>query len=335
MIPTDGEKGKTPSTQRLMPDSQSTDAERSLQPLFRKSWNFNYFLLALAVIAFHGWAKTVPNRQDRADALAAVRFTPARFHATRFAPLRLAGVWKVDVDDDRFGGVSAVTVDQGSLLALTDSGTVVRLPMPGRPGHAFVHDLGVGPGSAAFKSSRDSEALARDPAGRGWWVAFENWQQLWLYDPKFGTALKRIDLGKRRWRHNRGVEAIIADGDGLTLFPEGGREWLQLSAGQLFVRRLANRLGNIADAVRLPDGRLMLVTRKPGVAGLEKHLVVAQRSTDGGIALRSLAALGLGPFDNVEAIAAEARTGRTRLWLMTDNDFRARAPTYLVALDLP
>jgi len=292
-------------------------------------------LLVAAIFGFDAWGRTVPNRQDMPDALVPVRFVPAKFDPSSFAPLRLAGVWKVEVADARFGGISALAVDQDSLVALTDSGTVVRLPRPGRDGPAFLHDLPAGPGSARFKSSRDSEALARDPAGRGWWVAFENWHQLWLFDPAFRTALRRIDLGKSRWHHNRGVEAMIAETQGLLLFPESGREWLELRGRRLSVRRLPNRFGNVADATRLADGRLLLVTREFGLAGMTKHLLIAERGRDGAMNLRRLAGLGLGRFDNVEAIATEPRAGGTRLWLMTDNDFRARAPTYLVALDLP
>jgi hypothetical protein len=306
-----------------------------LQPLFRKANIFNYLTLALAVIAFHAWAKAVPNRPDRPDAVVPVRFTPARFDPAGFAPLRLAGVWTIEVGDTRFGGVSALAIKQGSLLALTDSGTIVHFPRPGLAGPAFVHDLGEGPGPAGFKSSRDSEALARDPAGRGWWVAFENWQQLWLFDPDFRTSLRRIDLGQDRWRHNRGVEAMIAHGDALALFPESGGEWLEVRGGRLSAHRLASRFGSISDAVRLPDGRLLLLTRKPGLAGLAKHLVIAEQGKDGALTLSLLAGLKLGALDNVEAIAAEPHAGGTRLWLMTDNDFRARAPTYLVALELP
>ena len=335
MTPKDGEMGETPSTQRLMPDSGSPDAEQPMQPLFRKTSIFSYLAIALSVMAFHVWARSIPSRQDRSDALAAVHFTRVRFDPGNFAPLRLAGVWAVAIADPRFGGVSAMAIDGGDLLALTDSGTVIRFPRPGQSGTAVLHDLGDGPGSASFKSNRDSEALARDAAGRGWWVAFENWQQLWLYDSQFRAALQKIDLGEKRWRDNRGVEGMIADGDSLLLFPELGGEWLRVSAGTVVTQRLINRFGSISDATRLADGRVLLVTRKLGLKGLAKHLVVAEKRKGRALTLRDLGPLGLGATDNVEAIAAEPHAGGTRLWLMTDNDFRPRAPTYLVALDLP
>jgi hypothetical protein len=306
-----------------------------MQRMFRKASVFSYLALALIVLGSYRWLAAIPNRQDRPNALAAVRFVPASFDRAGFAPLRLVGAWKVEVADPRFGGVSALAIDQGRLVALTDSGTIIRLPMPGASGAALVHDLADGPGSAGFKKNRDSEALARDPAGLGWWVAFENWDQLWLYDRDFRKALMRVDLGREGWKANKGVEAMVADARNLSLFPETGGEWLSLRDGQVRRHRLESRYGYISDAVRTGDGRLLLVARKLGLAGLAKRLVVAEEGEHGALALRSLSRLSLGATDNVEAIAAVPRGKGTRLWLMTDNDFRARAPTYLVALDLP
>ena len=318
-----------------MHDAGSQDAERHLQPMFSKASVFSYLVLFLMVIAADRWIGSIPNRGDLPDALVPVRFTPARFEPEGFAPLRFAGAWKVEIADPRFGGVSALAIDRGRLLALTDSGTVIVISRPGESGQALVHELPDGPGNPDFKHNRDSEALARDPAGRGWWVAFERSNQLWLYDQGFDGVLIRIDLGRGRWRHNKGIEAMVADEGELALFPETGGEWLSLRPGEVRTHRLASRFGFVSDAARTPGGRLLLVTRKPGLAGLAKRLVVAEEKEGGLLRLRPLARLGLGATDNVEAIALEPRAGGTRLWLMTDNDFRARAPTYLVALDLP
>jgi hypothetical protein len=72
-----------------------------------------------------------------------------------------------------------------------------------------------------------------------------------------------------------------------------------------------------------------------GLAGFARRLVVMEGKGNSA-ELRSIARLELGPLDNVEAIAAEPREGGvTRLWLMTDNDFRRGQRTLLVALDLP
>ncbi len=321
-----------------MPDRSSPKTERRLQRWFRKTNIFNYLTaasVALAVMAFDHWLKSVEVRSDGPARQASLRFNPVSLSQAGFAPLRLEGAWEVEVDDPRFGGISALTVDGSELLALTDSGTLVRFPKPGRGRTAFIRDLPSGPGIPQFKVNRDSEALARDPAGRGWWIAFEFRHQLWLYDPGFRRSLARIDLGENRWPDNQGLEAIAPDADGLLLFPEPGDEWLRIGSSRLRSGSMANSYGDVADAVRLQDGRLLLVTRRFGLGGIVKNLVEVQPQR-AGLALRPIAALGLGPKDNVEAIAAEPRTGGgTQLWLMTDNDFRPRKTTLLVALDLP
>ena len=318
-----------------MPDSPSPKTERRVQPMFMKSSVFSYLALFLAIMAFDSWLKTVEVRSDGPARHAAVRFIPVRFDPAGFAPLRFAGAWKVEVDDPRFGGVSALALDGGALLALTDSGSVIRLPRPGGRPRAFVRDLPAGPGIPQFKVNRDSEALARDPAGRGWWIAFEQWHQLWLYDSGFRRAITRIDLGKDQWGANRGIEAMTASGNGFLLFPQTSAEWLRLGGRHLERHTLVSPFGDFADAVRLTDGRLLIVTRKFGLTGLDKHVVVADVK-GAQLQLRPIARIGLGARENVEGIAAEPRAdGGTRLWLMTDNDFRPRKATLLVALDLP
>jgi hypothetical protein len=254
--------------QWLMLESPSPQTERGVQPLFRKLRLFSDLAVFLAVMAGYALIRSPDLRSEGPARWAAARFIPVAPDPTGFAPARLVGAWRVEVADPRFGGVSALALDGDTLLALTDSGTLIRLPRPGRRRKALVQDLPAGPGNSRFKVNRDSEALARDPAGRGWWVAFEQWHQLWLYDPAFRRAIARIDLGRDRWRANRGIEAMVAEQDGLWLFPEGGEDWLRLTGNRLLLKPLLNPFGSIGDAVRLPDGRLVEVRRWFTMAGL-------------------------------------------------------------------
>ncbi|MCL6683628.1 esterase-like activity of phytase family protein [Sphingomonas alba] len=278
----------------------------------------------------------MPNRSDGPRRSAAAHFTPIQLDPAGFAPLRLAGAWQVEVTDPRFGGLSALAIDRDKLMAVTDSGSVIWLPRPGTLGEAEIRDLPAGPGTSSFKSNRDSEAVARDPKGRGWWVAFERWNQLWLYDEGFRRPIDKLDFGVDRWPDNRGIEGLDSDKDGLILFPELGGEWLEVRNGQTARHPLGYSSGYVSDALKLPDGRLLVVTRAVSATGLEKGLAEAVRAQNGGLELRKVASLPLAPTANVEGITAEPRPGGgTRLWLVTDNDFRPRAPTLLVALDLP
>jgi hypothetical protein len=319
-----------------MPDRRFPKAERGVQRLFSKASLFSYLTLVILLLAGHLWLRSMPNRTDAPDRSAEVRFTPIKLDPSGFSPLRLAGAWSVEVADPRFGGVSALAIDGGKLLAVTDSGSVIWLPRPGEAGRATIRDLPAGPGNASFKYNRDSEALARDPQGRGWWVAFERWNQLWLYDAGFRRALARLDLGAGRWPANAGIEGLAVQGRDLVLFPESGTEWLVAGDGRTSRHQMANDFGSVADALRLPSGRLLLVTRQVTASGLAKRIAEAVRAPGGGMMLRQVADLPLAATDNVEGMAAEPLGGGgTRLWLVTDDDFRPRKATLLLALDLP
>lgn len=315
MVDGDGEKGETPPMQRLMPDSGSPGAERPVQPLFRKSWLFSGLTLAAAIVAAHGLFHVPASRQPRAPATVDVDYRADPTVHGLVGKFRIAGSWTVHVDDPRFGGVSGLALDGASLVAVTDSGVIVRLPRPGKGGAAELRDLPDGPGSPRFKRNRDSEAITADPAGRGWWVAFENRHSLWLYDSGFRRALRRVDLGGLGLRANRGIEGLAASGNRLTLF----REWgglLPLGTG-------------VSDAAPDPGGTIWLTTRSFGLNGVVNRL---GRFSGGRVV--DAAVLPLGPLDNVEGIAAEPNgSGGTRLWLMTDNDFQANRLTRLIALE--
>lgn len=286
-----------------------------MQPSFRKSWFFSGLFLVAVVLTAHGLFRLPTPRQPGPPALAAVSYQVDPTVGSSEGKFRIAGSWTVGVDDPRFGGVSGLALDGDSLVAVTDSGVILRLPKPGAGSSAEIRDLPDGPGDPGLKRNRDSEALTADPAGRGWWVAFENRHSLWLYDPRFRTALRRVDLGGLGLRANRGVEGLAASGNRLFLFREGGG-LLPLGTG-------------VSDAALGPDGTIWLTTRSFGLDGVVNRL----GRFSGGRVVNAIV-LPLGPLDNVEGIAAEPNgSGGTRLWLMTDNDFSASRPTRLIALE--
>ena len=183
--------------------------------------------------------------------------------------------------------------------------------------------------------NRDSEALVRDSRGRGWWVAFENHHQLWLFDPGFGRALQRIDLGRRGWRANRGIEGLAADGPALLLLHEDGDHLLRVTGTRARSIRIAGARGRVSDVAAIGPGRYFAVERRVTPMGFRNALVSLEKSGSGYRFGRRIA-LPLGPFDNVEAIAVERRAGGgLRLWLMTDDNFQRPLRTLLIALDWP
>lgn len=313
-----------------MPDSLRPQAERALQPSFSKSSFLSGLLIAGMVVGTRWYLANQPNREERPDGRVAVRFEVVALDPQGAAPLRIAGAWRVSSDEPRLGGVSALAIDRASFVALTDSGVVIRLPRPGSGGQvATFRDLPAGPGPARFKAGRDSEALALDSSGRGWWVTFENRHAAMLFDRNFTRVESRIGLSGFGWRANKGAEGAISGPAGLRLFPEAGDEMVRLTERGIERLALANPYGRVADVTTLPDGRVVVLARTFSPAGFSSRLLLLK-----GNRLVTLAKLKLGRLDNPEAIAAEKLpAGGTRLWVMTDNDYRRRVPTLLVALD--
>ena len=306
-----------------------------MQHPFRKILVLQLLVLALAVLAFERWIDSLPDRTELGSRAARIDLKRISL-PLEAGPLRLAGAWELASEDPRFGGISALALDGGQLLALTDSGALIAFAKPGRqPLSAVIRELPGGPGDPRFKSARDSEALAPDPAGRGWWVAFENWNEIWLFDRQLRRGLTRIELGRGRWFRNEGIEGLAPAARSLLAFPERGDAILDLLTNRPREYPIFGDQGRIADATTLPDGRLAVIRRRPGPLGFSNSLGILERS---GAGYRYAGAVDLPvlPLDNVEAVAAEPlANGSTRLWMMTDDNYHAPLRTLLFAYDLP
>lgn len=279
---------------------------------------------------------TLPDRAELGPQTVELRFEPAGLEARDLAPLRLAGAWTVASDDPRVGGISALAVDGGELIALTDSGVVIRFAKPsGGAVGAEVRELPAGPGDPGFKTSRDSEGLTRDPAGRGWWVAFEVHNQLWLFDRDFTKSLQRRAVPPRQFGDNKGIEGLTSAGGRLMLFPEAGGFAIQTGVSGWSEIRFDFQARRVSDAATLPDQSLAIVERRLTVSGFANVLVRLKRCGARYCASWRLP-LAVGRLDNIEAIAVEPlETGAIRLWLMTDDNSHRPLRTLLIAADLP
>lgn len=292
--------------------------------------------IVAAVLAAHQFFIGLPNREELGPRETAVRFKPVSLDPAGFLPLRLAGAWEIESDDPRVGGISDLAVDGGSLVALSDKGVIIRFAKPNRGvERATVRELPGGPGNPRFKINRDSEAILRDPSGRGWWVAFENRNELWLYDPAFTRAVRRMAIPASDFDDNEGVEGMAGDVGSLLLFPESGGQLIRFSAKGVGVAPIADSGTYVSDAASLPDGRILLVERSLGPLGFSIDLALLEQGRNG-FALGERIPIGVGRLDNVEALAAERLSdGTIRLWMATDDNFHRPLRTLLVAADFP
>ena len=319
--------------QRVMPDSIKTEAERTVQREFRKNWLIPGTFLALGVLLFRAELNRLPNRTEVGQRTVPLLVEPTALGLGSGGDVRVVGAWRLSADDPRFGGMSALVLTGGEFIGLTDSGVIARFGRPNSgPSKVTLRELPQGPGAKGFKVNRDSEALLVDPGGRGWWVAFENRDQLWLYDPDFEAVVGRVTIERAGLVRNRGIEGMISSGPDLLMFPERGGE-------AIFLRRadkvpIEDVFGWVSDAVSLPDGTIAILNRQATPIGLRNQLVILARR---GSAFKPILSwtVPVGRLDNVEGLAAERMPGGgTRFWLVTDNNFQQRRPTLLIAVQL-
>ena len=309
------------------------NAERRVQPKFSIRWVAAALGLLATIGLFDRWLVTFPDRHELGWRTARIAASPLALNAGAVGPFRVAGAWRLISDDPRFGGISALAVDRGGLVALSDSGVLIRFTPSRRA--ALIGELPNGPGSNGFKINRDSEALLADPLGRGWWVAFENRDELWLYDRSFRQALRRVELGKQAWRLNNGIEGALADGEAVLLLHEAGEHLIRVAGSQARVVRIAGAGARLSDGVQIGSGQWLVIERRLTPLGFRNALVVLERTGDT-YRLGRRFQLPLGAVDNVEAAAVERLAGGgRRLWLMTDDNLQPPMRTLLIALDLP
>jgi hypothetical protein len=295
---------------------------------------FQSVAVAALVLLAAAWLHRQPDREELGWRSSLLRFTPVQLNGRGFGDLRLEGAWEVTSCDPRFGGVSALALTNDQLIALSDSGGVVRFAKPNGPQQrATIGELPGGPGAPGFKYNRDSEALVADPRGRGWWIAFENRDQLWLYDAALRRVVQRVTLS--RFPQNRGIEGVAATGRSIAIAPEQGDSIIEWSAGNIRMLKIANPAGRISDMARLPSGELLVVNRRATRRGFANSVALLTRGANG-YTYTDRMPLGTGKLDNVEAVASERLpNGRIRLWLMTDDNHQRPLRTLLIAVDLP
>ncbi|MBM3555346.1 MAG: hypothetical protein FJX47_07315 [Alphaproteobacteria bacterium] len=280
----------------------------------------------------------------------------------RIGRLDYAGGIEIMVDDPDFGGLSGLHVsDDGKrLTAITDRGhwftaTILydaRGNLTGVAGPLL--DPLLGPDGKAVKGTSwiDAEALTRAPDG-SFVVAFERRHRLWRYGPGAGFRNMRPTPlanppGIEAAPANMGMEAIAFLADGaLLVIAENLRDargdhqaWLMRGAGIDSFGVVPTGRFLPTDATRLPDGDIALLERRFNVAeGLGIRLTrlpAAALKADARVVPEEIAIFERPlVFDNYEGISAiREPDGRTRLYMVSDNNFSVLQRTLLVSFRL-
>jgi hypothetical protein len=276
---------------------------------------------------------------------------PAR---RRVGSLDFLGGWVLSSDSARFGGLSALHVENDRVAALSDSGTLFRFALPQGAASESVRidPLGDGPGPATHKSNRDTESMV--VLGPWLWAGFERHNMIWRYRlADLAAAASAQPAPMREWRANSGAEAMVRLADGRFLvFCEGSDDEQSLSDVVLFEGdpadpRTPARLLHyrrvpgyrVSDATLLPDGRLLILNRRfEWLEGFSLVVTAAELpdlSPGATIVPRELARLQPPlTIDNMEGVSVTSEGGRTIVWLVSDDNFFPLQRTLLLKFAL-
>jgi hypothetical protein len=250
------------------------------------------------------------------------------------------GGWVLRSNDARFGGISAMHVEGREVLAASDAGWLFRFPLPGRTAADLqLQALPEGPGSPDRKGDRDMEAWAVH--GRKAWIAFEGRNEVWRYERgRWRKESSAAPAAMKSWSYNGGTEAMLRLADGRfvvfsesKLRPDGSSEAVLFSGDPAEPGTSASSFGyaapkgyKITDAALLPDGRMLLLHRRVGLAnGISAKVGVADPQGVGERAImRSVEIADLRPpltVDNMEALSVTQEGGRTIVWIASDDNY--------------
>ncbi len=256
--------------------------------------------------------------------------------------LQFLEVWWLRSRDIRFGGLSAMHIEDGAVTAISDAGDLFRFPLPGLGTRTLplrIERLIDGPGSGRRKSDRDSESMVI--AGDHAWIAFESANSVWRYSRTSGRAeASARPEPMRRWPSMRGAEAMLRLADGRFLVLAEGPVGDDGSTPVLLFAGDPAEEGTSAEALRyrppegfratdaaaLPDGRILILNRRfywtEGVSAAVT--MVDRRALRPGAMLegREIARLdGDLTVDNMEALSITREGARTIVWIASDDNF--------------
>lgn len=256
-------------------------------------------------------------------------------------PFRYLGGVALSADDPAFGGFSSMHVEGDRFSLLSDGGSLVQFSMGAdwQPRDVAVREI-AGPGTGWEKRDRDTESLAVRPDGSVV-IGYERHNQIWRFTPDLARPLSHAAPRRMAdWSANSGAEAMaqLRDGSVVVLSESHGEKG---RSGYSAIRFLGDPTDPATprygfryappasfvntDTAQLPDGRLLVLTRRTRLrdfftSGIE---LVDSRGVRPGQLLRGRTLARLAPptlHDNFEAMAITREQGRLILWLATDDN---------------
>ncbi|MET4683757.1 esterase-like activity of phytase family protein [Brevundimonas faecalis] len=321
--------------------------------------NRRLYVSALAALTLAACASAVVTSRPWTPPVDAGGWSPAEA-STRATGLGLPG-GAVLADGVRFaGGLTLLTVPSSPLhslsdLKLTGDGGFVAVSDAGdlAQGRLKLDGRGRLVGLEAFRTRRltltdgapisdkaegDAEGLAVTASG-DLLVSFERDHRIWNYGPltnlRTPQAVRRPDFP---FPENDGMEGLAASADGWRVAGESGGVW--------DCSPVRCRVVVAPPETPLPDGEYRITGMDRDPAGgwfvvqrlyrppLDVRARVRRMDEDGALGPVLVELKLPGTTDNFEGIAAERHGDRTRLYILSDDNFNAVQRTLMLAFDV-
>ena len=278
--------------------------------------------------------------------------------AAYFGPLRLTGAWHLSGSHGAFGGFSSLfQKEDGSLIALNDTGELFGFRVSGAEGQGFVEPLPRKGIEATWPSWKwDSESMQRDPVTGRIWVGFELQQRICRYAPDFEDVEACVTPPEmRNWPTTGSIESLVRLGDGRFLaiaemgMNAAGAHDVLLWQGDpvdpatpppVHLSYRPPTGFRPTDALWLGGGRMLVLNRRLTLAdGFTARLTLVKlpRLEEGAVLTGPVIATFAPPglADNFEAIALGRDDGKPVLWLAADDNHFFLQRSLLMRFALP
>jgi hypothetical protein len=297
-------------------------------------------LAILATLNLNGRSAPAPSAHDAVIRFEGVPLDNSAPGRVRLGKLHYLAGWSLSSPNALFGGISAMHVEAGTVVALSDSGHIIRFPVPTAPNGSVpgrVDPLIDGPGSPLRKQDRDTESLA--VAGNHAWIGYERRNMVWRYRiTDWRSDAHAAPVAMAHWPKNGGAEGMVRLHDGRFLafsedarLPDGSSQLLLFDGDPTLPHSRSITLGYrgvpgffATDAEELPDGRLLILNRRFSIAGIfTAKLVIAALPCAGRLVNGTIVATLKSPLtvDNMEALSVTTEGGRTIVWIASDDNF--------------
>ncbi|WP_428153017.1 esterase-like activity of phytase family protein [Brevundimonas sp.] len=238
--------------------------------------------------------------------------------------------------------------DDSGFVTVSDAGDLVRgdirLDASGRLiglDHFRSRRLTLEDGRAiSDKQDGDAEGLAITPSGE-LLVSFERRHRIWNYGPL--SALKGQPTPMRApdfaFTENDGMEGLAVSPNGWRVSGEAGGVWDCSSARCTVVSAppetpIPDSDYRITGLDRDTSGDGWFVVQRLYRAPIDMRARVRRMAPDGTLGPILIELKLPGTTDNFEGVAAETRHGKTRLYILSDDNFNPAQRTLMLAFDL-